>query len=212
MKKFLLVILFCPLINHYAQWDISASMGLDFKFAPSYRDYINLSFAPVGGKLSSFTSSVNFSSELNYISSPSFQYGVEYSILIDSYNTRIGPAGIYEISYILHRPSLVAYYVKSGIGYKFKFGGGIGWRFVSLSEKIIVQESYSTSGIGFLLKAEGNTILSNNLYALIGFDLRYDIPGEPENTGIKITNSSTKQAVNLNAISIGIKLGITYSF
>jgi len=209
-----MVLLLSPLLNVSAQWEINASMGLDFRFVPSLRDYINLSFAPQNSKLASFTSAINFSGEINYVQSSSLQYGVEYSILIDSYNTSVGIGGLYEISYLQHRPTFVGYYVLSGEGYKFKFGGGAGPRFVLLTEKIFAEEDYTTIGLGFLLKAEGNTLLSNNLFVLIGADLRYDIPGKPENkrNQQKIINSSNNETVNINSLSLGIKLGITYSF
>ncbi len=211
MKKYFLFLLLSPLLLTNAQWDLSLSMGLDFKSASSYRDYINSGFAPSNDKLSTFSSSINFSGEVGYQISESFQLAIEYSILLDSYNTAVAPAGVYEISYSVQRPSLISYYVINGNGYKFKFGGGIGPRFVSLEEKIISSTQYSASGLGFLLKADGNTLLSGNLYALIGMDLRYDLPGELKTEDGKfIENYGTGEKVNLNTLSIGIKLGIAY--
>ena len=214
MRKLILgFMILIPLISINAQWDLSASMGLDFRSSPSYRDYVNANFAPQGSKLASFNSAVNFSGEIGYLISPKFQLGFEYSILIDSYNTSIGAAGLYDISYTMLRPSIIGYYVISGKGYKFKFGGGFGLRSVSLDEKISTTTHYSASGTGILLKADGNTLLSDNLYVLIGVDLRYDIPGVLSTKGnAKITNSATGEAVNMNAVGVGIKLGVTYTF
>lgn len=214
MKKLLFAVLFASaFLKLNAQWEVSASMGLDLKYSPSYRDYINFSFAPSGDKLNSFTTAVDFSGEAGYLLSKNFQLGFEYSILIDSYNTSLGPGGVYDISYVSHRPSLLAYYVLSGNGYKFKFGGGMGLRSVSLNEKIIDNTHYSTSGVGFVAKAEGNTLLGDNLYALIGIDLRYDFPGElSTSSGKKIVNFGTGENVNMNSLGVGIKLGITYTF
>jgi hypothetical protein len=59
--------------------------------------------------------------------------------------------------------------------------------------------------VGFLLKADGNTLLSGSLYANIGADLRYDING-------KYTNAGTGREIKLDAFSVGIRLGITYIF
>src|SRR4030042_4153814 len=105
MKKAILSVLFLiPLANISAQWNFSLSMGLDFKSTPSFRDYINTNFAPSAEQLSSFTSSINFTGEVNYCITKNFQFGMEYSLLIDSYNTPVGPGGIYRISYEHHRP------------------------------------------------------------------------------------------------------------
>lgn len=210
MKKFLAVIIFLPLVQIYAQWDFSASMGLDFKYASSYRDYINANF-PSANRLKSFNSSINFTGEAGYRTSQFFQLGFEYSLAIDSYSSFIGAGGIYDISYLMHRPSITGYYILAGNGYKFKFGGGFGIRFVSLKEEIFTETKYSAAGFGFLLKSEANTLLSRNLFVLLGLDLRYDLPGElSSDENKKIINFSNGESVNLNTISIGIKVGITY--
>ncbi len=211
MKKIFFLFLLLPFLNLYGQWDFGISMGLDFKSAPAYRDYINFNFASPDNKLKSFNSSVNFSGEAGYLINKSFQIGLEYSIVIDSYNSPLGSGGIYEISYLMHRPSVIGYYVIGGAGYKFKFGGGLGLRFVSLNEEIITKSEYESSGWGLLIKGEANTLLSGNLYVLLGLDFRYDLPGElSSDENKKITNFATGEIVNLNAISIGVKLGISY--
>lgn len=197
-----------------AQLELQMSMGLDFKSTPSYRDYINSNFSIYGKKLSSFSSAINFISEIGYCFSNKLQLGIEFSYLIDSYNVQIGNGGIYEISYTFLRPSLNAYYVISGLGYKIKFGGGIGPRLISLKEENIIEKDYTSKGYGILLKIEGNTLLGNNLYALIGFDMRYDFSNDLENTSTKnkIINYYNGEALNMTSVSAGIKLGITYIF
>lgn len=215
MKKIILLILLCaPFVSMKAQWDASISMGLDYKYISSYREYINYNFPPSGGQLSSFTTAVNFSGEVDRLMSKKFMLGVEYSLMIDSYTTSNSLGGVYDISYSFHRPSVIAYYLIAGEGYKFKFGGGLGLRLVSLDEQRYSQTTnYKATGAGVILKAEGNTLLSDNLYALIGVDLRYDIPGEIKSSnGQKLINLSTGDAVNMNSLGVGIKLGITYSF
>ncbi|MCX7798325.1 MAG: hypothetical protein N2249_06860 [Melioribacter sp.] len=213
MKK----IFFLFIITHTlleAQFEIQASMGLDFKSTPSYRDYINSNFSNYGKKLSTFSSAVNFSGEVGYSLSNKLQIGIEISYLIDSYNANIGLGGIYEISYTFLRPSIITYYIISGSGYKFKVGGGIGPRFVDLTEENIIKRNYSSKGYGLLLKLEGNTFLGDNLYALIGFDLRLDLTNDLKNTSTKdkIINYYNGEALNMTSLSAGIKLGITYIF
>jgi hypothetical protein len=110
----------------------------------------------------------------------------------------------------------MAYYVLIGNGFNFKFGGGAGPRFVSVSENKKWQgteESFSSIGFGALLRVEGNTALAENVYANIGLDLRYDLNGEPENSsGDKLVNNVKGENVNFNTFSMGIKLGISYLF
>jgi hypothetical protein len=164
----------------------------------------------VGNLVPSFKSSVSFVGEAGYKLSNSFEVGLEYNLLIDSYNTPFGSGGAYEIAYNIHRPSVLAYYIIPGIGYKFKFGGGIGPRFVSLSEKINTSANYSANGYGLIVKAEGNTLLSKNFYALIGTNLRYDSTSDVANGQNSIVNHSTGEKLNLNAFSFGIYLGVSF--
>lgn len=210
MKKIFLLILVTKTIT-LAQIDVSASMGLDFKYASSYRDYINTSFA-MSNQLPSFKSAVTFNATADYKLDEDYAIGIEHSILIDSYNAQFGVGGVYELAYEIQRPTLIGYYIIPGAGYQFKFGVGLGLRFVSLSERILTEINYKSSGYGFLLKAEGNTLLSQNFYALIGGNLRIDKIGDVENNGKFIVNRNTKENLNMNSISFGIYLGITYTF
>ncbi len=202
MKKLLLIILL-PLTINFAQLDVSAGMGISFVSAPDLRDYINYNFGQ-GNQLATFNSVVEFFGETDIPLNNNWDLGIEYAVNIFSYNTPIFGTGIYEISYNQHMPSAVLYYVIKGEGYKIKFGGGAGFRYVSLEEKIIKSVSYSTTGFGMLLRAKGLTLLSGNLYAYIGGDMRLDFPAE-------ITRDKTDN-IKLNSIAFGVKLGVSYLF
>jgi hypothetical protein len=108
----------------------------------------------------------------------------------------------------------MAYYVISGVGYNFKFGGGIGPRFTFVTEEKKWQgtnDDYSSIGFGGLLRVEANTALSENFFANIGGDLRYDVNGDPENeNGNTLYNNVENEKVNFNSFSLGLKLGFTY--
>lgn len=212
MKKITVIFLFALVMSSVsnAQWQLAASMGLDFYSAPPLRDYINSSFP--ANQISTFKSAVAFTGEADYSLTNTFQIGVEYNILLDSYNSPVGPGGIYELSYTEHRPSALAYYVIPGQGYQFKFGGGFGYRYVSLTEKIFSSTNYSSSGFGVVLKAEGLTLLGGNFYANVGVQLRYDFPGELSNNGTYIVNNYNNERLTLNSLGVGIKLGVAYLF
>ncbi len=212
MKKilFMFLVLF-SFKSIEAQWDLNASMGMDFKSIPSLRDYINSGFSTPGNQFASFKSAVNFSGEVDYILKPNFQIGFEYSYQTDSYNAPLGSGGVYELAYNTHRPTILAYYVIPGSGYQFKLGGGAGYRFTSLNERIVSNINHSFSGFGLLLRALGNTMLGKNLYALVGVDLRYDVLSQTVNANNIIVNNATGEKVNLNSISVGILLGITFT-
>jgi|MudIll2142460700_1097286.scaffolds.fasta_scaffold12357_3 hypothetical protein len=198
----------------FAQTEIKGTMGVNFISIPSAQDYINQNYAPYDEQLNTFNTAVIFSGEVGYFFNEKFEMSIEVPYQIYSYNTNIAGAGQYDLYYDSFLPSVMAYYVLSGVGYNFKFGGGAGPRFVAVTEEKKWQgtkDEYSSIGFGGLLRAEANTSLSENVYANIGFDLRYDLNGEPEaDNGNKLTNNVEDETVNFNSFSLGVKLGISY--
>jgi hypothetical protein len=207
MKKFLLAgfILFSVSFA-YAQTELKATMGINFISIPSVQDYINQSYTS-NVEVGTFSSAVIFSIEAGQFLSSNFELGLEVPYQIYSYNNNVG-LGQYDLTYNSILPSVIAYYALVGNGYNFKIGGGAGPRFVSVKEV-----DYSSTGFGIVVRAEGNTVLSENLYANIGVDIRYDVNGEPSDSGgEKIINTGLNENVNFNSFSAGVKLGISYLF
>jgi hypothetical protein len=214
MKKFFCLIL--VLFIHYnasAQIEVKAVMGINFLSTPSMQDYIN--FSNPGNQLGSFNSAVIFAAEAGYYFSPSFVLSVEGGYQLFSYTNLSLTEGKYELVYNSLPLSVIGYYVLGGNGYNIKFGGGAGPRFINAKETLrssTASVNYRSTGIGMLLRAEGNTLLGGNFYANIGVDLRYDLNGEPENNGEKLFNSVSDENVNFNSLALGIRLGFSYYF
>lgn len=215
MKK-LILILIISAFTLYGQIDVTAGMGVSFVNQPSYTDYINYYFADGSDQLPSFGTTVEFFGEVAYDLNAKYQIGIEFAHQIYSYNTISSKAAFYDVSYVQMKPSVMAYYVIPGPGYKLKLGGGIGPRFVSMEEQISnsdTKREFSATGLGIVLKAMGHTLLSDNLYATIAGDLRYDMPGElSDDNDATIKNISLNENVNVNSISVGVKLGVSYFF
>ncbi len=205
------------LVNFFAsaQTEIKGTMGINFLSIPSVQDYINENFAPSGSQLGTFNSAIIFTGEVGMFLNKSFELSIEVPYQIYSYTENVG-LGQYELAYNSILPSVMAYYVLMGEGYNFKFGGGAGVRFVSVTESKKWQgteDSFSTVGFGGLLRIEANTALAENVYANIGADLRYDVNGEPENSnGETLVNNVKGENVNFDTFSLGVKLGISYLF
>lgn len=210
MKRLVFIALMLSSSLLFAQVDVSAGMGINFLSQSSVNDYINAGWGSASGnKEGTFVSSVEFFGEAVYTITPSFQLGVEYAQSIYSYTTNYG--GKYDFSYNLHKPSVVAYYVIPGKGYKFRFGGGLGARIGDVKETIQLERSYSASGWGLLARIEGNTSLGGNVYAYIAGDMRYDLPGDIKD-GDNYLGEITGETVNLNQLAFGVKLGVSYFF
>jgi hypothetical protein len=59
-----------------------------------------------------------------------------------------------------------------------------------------------------ILRAVGNTAISQDVYAYIGADVRYDIIGEPK----KSAEGNSLGDVKFSSLSFGVRLGISYQF
>jgi hypothetical protein len=216
MKKIIIILfVICISSSIFPQISLRGGMGINFISTPSLRDYLNVSqFAPPDNQVASFNTAINFSGEVDFRAANNYEVGFEFAYLYNSF-TFSPDGGRYELSYSILMPTIVNYYVIDGQGYNFKFGGGLGLRFSSLSELqqfTSTSNNYSSVGFGILLRAMGNTALGGNVYANITGDLRYDLNGTPKNNGNPVVNRPLDTNVNLNSLSLGLSLGITYIF
>jgi len=214
MKKIVLFLIIIIVADFsFPQVELKGTMGINFLSFPSLQDYLNENYAPSNAQIGTFNSAVIFTGEAGMFFSNNFEISIEIPYQIYSYTENVG-LGQYELAYNSLMPSVMAYYVLLGTGFNFKFGGGAGPRFVSVTESKKWQgteDSYSSTGFGGLLRVEGNTALAENVYANIGLDLRYDVNGEPENSnGNTLVNNVKGENVNFDTFSLGVKLGISY--
>jgi hypothetical protein len=216
MKKFIALLIFIS-INQMAftQVSLRGGMGINFISTPALKDYLNDGhFAPIDNQVATFNTAINFSGEMDFRAAKNYELGVELAYLYNSFSYSPN-GGRYELSYGIVMPTIVNYYVIDGQGYNFKFGGGLGLRFASINESPeFAQNSnnYRSVGFGILLRAMGNTALGSDVYANITGDIRYDINGTPKNNGSPILDPTFGNNVNLNSLSVGLSLGITYIF
>lgn len=190
--------------------DLRGSMGLNFVSMTNLRDYINRNYASAQDQLGTFSSAIEFAFEGGYLVKQNFQLGLELAYEINSFNYNF-LLGNYNFEYSVLMPSLLTYYVINGEGYKFKFGGGLGPRFINVNEVLPTsKDNYSNLGIGFLIKADGSTLLSDKMYAYISIDIRYNLNGKPKKDGkeLLINSSDAYEGLELNSFSSGLKLGI----
>lgn len=204
MKKKLIYLYFLLTSITFSQYDFGAGMGLQFFSSPDLNDYVNSNFAGAD-EMPSFSTSADFFAEFGYNISEKYQISLNYNHNIYSFNTNSG-LGIYDIQLAKHEPSILAYYQIQGIGYKFKLGGGVGYRYAEVEEKqpgTLEKINYSSSGFGIMAKAQGDTRLGGNFYALISGEIRYDLHGD-------ITTITPNVKFNLSSFGIALKLGVVY--
>lgn len=206
MKKYILAISLFVCSSVFGQIEVGAGMGLHFFSAPDLKDYINSNFATTE-EMGTFNTSADFFCEVGYNLNEKYQVSIDYTFNIYSYSTNF-ITGIYDFQLNQHKPTLLGYYYLSGEGYKFKFGGGVGIRFAQVDEKLpgtTETIDYSSTGFGIMLKAQGDTRLGEDFYALISGEMRYDLHGTIETITPGVN-------FNLNSFGVALKLGVVYYF
>jgi hypothetical protein len=187
--------------------EVRGSMGIDFVSIPSLKDYLEANYDIFN---SDFSSAVNFSVSYGRMFGETFQLQAEVGYLLNSFNSSVS-GGSYDLTYSIIMPTILSFAVIQGTGYNFKFGGGAGIRFLTVDESFPFngsKVSYSSVGLGLIVRAEGNTAIAENVYAYIGADVRYDILGEPSISSERIGAGY----VDFSSLSFGVRLGISYQF
>jgi hypothetical protein len=188
-------------------------MGINVSSTADLRDYINENFAFGGNQMADFNSMIEFAGEVGYKPGKNLQFALEGAYAFNSY-TNITLNGKYELNYKFISPTVMLYHVIEGNGYNFKFGGGVGPRFISVNEIkpfVVTGTDYSSTGFGIVAKASGSTALSKSVFAYISADARYDAGGKPTNkdgAGLRHRGSD----LSITSLSVGIKLGISVNF
>lgn len=213
IRKISLAVLFFVFISPslFAQWEGRASMGINIASTADLRDYINEGWG-AGNPMDDITTMIEFGGEIGYKAGKNLQIAVEGAYAFNSY-TNITANGKYELNYKFISPSLMGYYMIEGAGYSFKFGGGVGPRFLVVEEIkpfVVTGITYTSTGFGVVARASGSTALSNNVFAYIGADARYDAGGTPKKDGIAIPQRGRELSVN--SLSLGLKIGVSFTF
>lgn len=215
MKKILLLV-FITLVNMQAQWEVSAGIGVNFTSMPQLREYLNKNYFLNENSLNEYLPAFETGIEVGHQLNKNFQMACEIKYVHNKYFGSLVEIG--RFSYDFYQPSLIGYYLLSGKNYLFKFGGGIGPRFVfttlpSGPRLVMKYIDYKGTGYGFLGKIEGQTLLVNNIFAHLDFDLRYNKYGSlSDSAGENLISNVTGKVLTLNAFSVGIKTGLTVKF
>lgn len=211
-KLFSLLLFIMFSISAFAQIDIKGGMGINLISMPGLRDYLNANYAQ-GQQLSSFSTAISFDGEVTY-QIQNMQYGLDFALETNSFSYDL-TANKYKLSYTAAQPSATAYYVLSGEGYLFKCGGGLGPRFLSVTESGLYLNSgttYTATGWGFLGRVDAGTAIAQSAFAYIGGEIGYNHFPIPESAGSKMTAKSNPDGVNFSEFFVSLKLGVIYSF
>jgi len=208
-----LIFILLFVVNINAQTEVTAGMRIEFFSDPSLVQYLNQNFA-LSNQLPTMNTAIVFEGEGDRSLSKNFMIGLGLSYLINSY-TYSEDIGQYNLSYHIISPSILGYYVIPGKGYEFKFGGGFGFPFVSADEYLPgtgITTTYKSNGLSVILKGEGNTLVSGNLYANVNVGVKYAFNGTPKSNGNSIDNVVGNENVSFNSLSFFLGLGVTFKF
>ena len=158
-------------------------------------------------QLSNFSEGLEFFGGAEFQLSKNFSIKPQYSYFIKSFS--VSQFSAYDYSYYNHQPYIIFNYVAPQDYSFFKVGAGIGYIISKFTRKEFGSETqYSSSGIGLMTEGVLNLQISGNLGGYIGGYISQTINGDLEDdNGNKLTNVNGDN-VNLNSLTIGLRLGI----
>jgi hypothetical protein len=190
---------------------IAAGMGVAYADPSDVVDVVN-SVTQSPDRPPQFKAGVEFFGAVVIPLSSSLALKVEYGYFLMSYSgsSLYGPS---DFTVKVHLPTLIAQYVLLDAGlYNLKAGAGVGLHFGSLSEQYgTVDDRFSGSGPAALLELEANTAFSEDLFAYLGGNIRWDFIGKLTNSaGTPAGVSASGGSATLHFFSAGVRLGFSY--
>jgi len=194
--------------------EIAAGLGVSYVGARDLADLAN-STPGAAGRVASFTSAVEFFGAGSIPLSRAWVLKLEYAYLLTSYTVSssfgIAPA---EYSVTAHLPSVILQYVVAGAQmYELKAGAGLGYHTGTLTLKSYLREgTFTAAGPSVVLDLEGDTAVSDHLYAYLDAGLRWEWMGDLTDSGGKAPSGPLGRPTSLHMFGPGAKIGVAYLF
>jgi len=193
--------------------ELTGGMGVNAIDIPDVVEWIN-NTTTGSENLQSFTSAVEFFGAGGLAIAPDWRLKLEYGYILTSYNrsAQLGPA---EFFVWMHLPSVVLEYILADRGlYVLKAGLGAGYHFGGVEQRYsFLDTRYTAGGVGFVGELEGNTALSEHLYAYLAVTVRWDALGELRDAnGTTAGGSTYAPAPTMQMFAFGARLGLSYYF
>lgn len=199
-------------IVHY-MFSASAGLGVSWIAMPEIVDYID-ALQVQSDLLKRWSTSPEFFGAIAVRIDTSWDIGVEYSYLLNSYSIAqsFGPNASF--TSIIHMPTLLIHYLMLGERSALKLGGGVGYHVGSFSEDYYSGSgTWTAGGIGVKLEAIAHTSFDEHLYSYITADLRKDFMSDLHAAdGTHLVNQTTGKNIDMSFFGAGIKFGLTYYF
>lgn len=187
--------------------DLSFGMGISLSNTPSFNDYLRAEIPFQGtDSVKSFSVGLEFFGGVEMELSKRFALKLDYSYFFRG-NT-YSYVYTYDISYHIHQPVLMGYYIFPGKNFKIKLGAGAGYSFAQLSNTVSGSEIiYNASGPGFKGEILFNAQLSDRMSSyLSGFIMGNFIGNLKDSNGNILQDTGGN--VNLSNFGFGLRLGL----
>jgi hypothetical protein len=192
----------------------SAGMGVSLISLPDIADYINSNNPEE--RADEFRGVPDFFSSVEIFLTTSLGAKLEYEYMFTSYNALQNDFSRNE-NIEWHMPTLIVQQLFPSDYSILKLGAGVGYHWGKVKETYYgFSTEYLSYGIGVKCELEGNTALSEHLFAYFVADVRINFYGtlrsrEGRTMNIKYKewdNSIIYRAATLNFFSLGFKLGV----
>lgn len=191
---------------------VTAGLGIQAQSMAQLADYMNAVAQPaVPDKFDEFNSVADLFLTPEVQVSEEWSIGIDYALQLRSFTVRGTQGfGASEFAYAVQTPILFAHYLIPGEGYWMKVGGGAGYQWGTLTQKLFGSQEevrFRAHGIAIKLQAVAATRFDKSFYGTIGVDLRWNIGGVFRlPSGMEATAGGT--AASLGAFAVGLRFGV----
>ena len=193
---------------------LSAGMGISYGTSPKLTEYLR-SEIPYSNSdsIAYYNSGIEFFGAFEHEISNSMSLKLDYSYFVRSLNYAYS-FYVFDYTITSHQPYLMLNYLIKDSKYTLKFGGGAGYHFQQLENKVNPNATltYNSNGLGLRGIAEISILLSKGFYSTFGIFTYGNFYSmlKDSNGNILTSTDSTKQA-SLSGIGIGLRLGFQFN-
>jgi hypothetical protein len=191
---------------------VAAGLGIHAQSMADLADYVNVVAQPAAqDRLTEFNSVADLFLAPELQVADAWSVGVEYALHLRSFTVGGSQGfGASEFGYAAHAPLVFVHHLYAGEGYWLKVGGGVGYRWGRLSQKLFGSQEevvFRAGGAAVKLEVVGMTRFDPSFWGTIGVDLHWGIGGAFRlPSGLEAAAGGVR--ASLPAFSVGLRFGI----
>lgn len=194
------------------KFSITGGLGINLTNSVDFTDYLN---SLSSKRYDDFFSNPEFFISVGYLIDVKYSICLDYTYIINSFNTNDYNLGSYQNHLTIHIPAIIINQTLMHDGVILKAGVGVAYARANFEQTIMgsFTQNYRSDGFGFKFIFEANTPFGDNFFGYLGSDIKIffvnDFKTVRSDKLYFIYNGKTKN-VDLDFFSASLKFGFVY--